>query len=101
MSQEDFEYERKPTYAEVAARGLTDRSGSTTVVNPQTNVIPLSDPLTPEPPSHHDRNTAIPPTPGSSTRVNVKKPSHPSTPTSNFEGEPSMFPPFFDESPGD
>ena len=86
------------TQAEVLLEeSLTSPSGSTTVANPQTSIIPLSYHLTPEPPSHHDRNTAIAPIPGSSTRVNVEYLSHPSSPTPDPEGEPGMLPPFFDK----
>ena len=59
------------------------------------------DPLTLEPSSRSGHNPAIPPMPGSSTRINVEpSPLRLSLPP-NLEGELSTFPPCFEGSPGD
>ena len=79
--------------------GLTNPSGSATVMNPRANVIPPSRPLTLEPSSHHGRNTAVPSTLGSSTRIDVERPSHSLTPSLSLESDPSTFSPYFDELP--
>ena len=101
-SQKVLERERKPTYAQVTARGKvtpkegpTNPSRSTTVMNPPFNITLPSHPLTPGPSSRRDENMAILPTPGPSTHINIKKPSHPSTSPPNLEGDPSMIPLYF------
>lgn len=70
------------------------------MVDPGVNVITSSHPLALEPPSRRDNKTAIPPMPGSSTRINVEQPSYPLTLPSNLGGELSKYPSRFGGSPG-
>ena len=78
-----------------------DLFGSTAVVDPGINIITLSHPLTSEPPSLRDNNTATPPVTSAHPRVNVDQPPRPLTLPPDLGGESGIFPPCISVSPLD
>ena len=78
-------------------------SESTTAVNIQADVIPISRPTTQEPPSHRDNYKNVPHGPSSGSRVGVNKLPHPPvtlpSKLKSLDSESSRFP--FNWLPGD